>query len=132
MGAGARFVSGRRDFLSQLAAAVTGAALTPALARAGLVSSPEFMFARLRYDSGDWDYNPKVCANVLDAIVQYTEIPVHQDEVVITADSAELLAFPFLFMTGHKLVRFSEKERAGLCGSSRTAACCSRTTAIMT
>ena len=68
----------------------------------------------MRYDSGDWDYNPKVCANVLDAVVQYTTIPVHQKEVVITADSAELLAFPFLFMTGHKLVRFSEKERAGL------------------
>lgn len=74
----------------------------------------EFTFARLRYDSGDWDYNPKVCANVLDALVQYTTIPVRQDEVVITADSTELLAFPFLFMTGHKLVRFSEAEREGL------------------
>src|SRR5207253_8214696 len=76
--------------------------------------SSEFSFARLRYDSGDWDYNPKVCANVLDALVQYTSIPVNQREVVITADSAELDAFPFLFMTGHKLVRFTEKERAGL------------------
>jgi len=74
----------------------------------------EFVFARLRYDSGDWDYNPKVCANLLDAVVQYTEIPVNQQEIVITADSAELSAFPFLFMTGHKLVRFSEKERQGI------------------
>jgi hypothetical protein len=56
----------------------------------------EFVFARLRYDSGDWDYNPKVAANVL------------------AADSKELLAFPFLFMTGHKLVRFSREERAQL------------------
>jgi hypothetical protein len=39
---------------------------------------------------------------------------VHQEEVVITLDSPELLAFPFLFMTGHKLVRFSEAERRGL------------------
>ena len=74
----------------------------------------EFTFARLRYDSGDWDYNPKVCANLLDAVVQYTEIPVNPQEVVITADSAELTAFPFLFMTGHKLVRFSDAERKGL------------------
>jgi hypothetical protein len=74
----------------------------------------EFVFARLRYDSGDWDYNPKVCANVLDAVVQYTQIPVYQQEVVITADSAELAAYPFLFMTGHKLVRFNDRERAGL------------------
>jgi len=74
----------------------------------------EFVFARLRYDSGDWDYNPKVCANVLDAVLQYTQIPVHEEEVVITADSEELPAYPFLFMTGHKLVRFSEAERAGI------------------
>ncbi len=73
-----------------------------------------FVFARLRYDSGDWDYNPRVCANVLDAVVQYTTIPVQQQEVVITLDSEDLGAFPFLFMTGHKLVRFSDKERAGL------------------
>ena len=37
----------------------------------------EFVFARLRYDSGDWDYNPKVAANVLNSIVEYTNIPVY-------------------------------------------------------
>ena len=74
----------------------------------------EFVFARLRYDSGDWDYNPKVAANILNSIVEYTSIKVYGEEVVITADSDELLAFPFLFMTGHKLVRFSPPEREGL------------------
>ena len=74
----------------------------------------EFVFARLRYDSGDWDYNPKVAANVLDAVMQYTDIPVYAQEIVITADSSELAAFPFVFMTGHKLVRFSAKERESL------------------
>lgn len=80
----------------------------------GKPRSHEFVFARLRYDSGDWDYNPKVAANVLNSVVEYTNIPVYPEEVVITADSEELLGFPFLFMTGHKLVRFSEKERATL------------------
>ena len=37
-----------------------------------------------------------------------------REEVVITADSKDLLAFPFLFMTGHKLVRFSREEREQL------------------
>lgn len=74
----------------------------------------EFSFARLRYDSGDWDYNPKVAANVLNSVVEYTSIRVYPEEVVITADSDELGAFPFLFMTGHKLVRFSDRERRGL------------------
>jgi len=68
-----------------------------------------FSFARLRYDSGDWDYNPKVAGNILDTVVQYTSIPVYPEEIVITADSPELLAFPFLFMTGHKLVRFTDR-----------------------
>jgi hypothetical protein len=39
--------------------------------------------------SGDWDYNPKVAANVLNSLVEYTSIPVHPDEVVITADSKD-------------------------------------------
>jgi hypothetical protein len=91
---------------SDAVAAVQRAAARPRAA--------EFVFARLRYDSGDWDYNPKVAANVLNSIVEYTNIPVYQEEVVITADSRELLAFPFIFMTGHKLVRFSAKEREQL------------------
>src|SRR6188508_391738 len=101
----------RRRFLTQAGLSLA----TPLVSR--LLAQPrayEFVFARLRYDSGDWDYNPKVCANVLDSLLQYTDIPVRQDEVVITLDSAELPSFPFLFMTGHKLVRFSEKERQGL------------------
>jgi hypothetical protein len=74
----------------------------------------EFVFARLRYTSGDWDFNPKVAANVLNSVVEYTTIPVYGQEVVITADSKELFAFPFIFMTGHKLVRFSKTEREAL------------------
>ena len=67
----------------------------------GRPRASEFVFARLRYDSGDWDYNPKVAANVLNSVVEYTSIPVYPDEVVITAGSEELLAFPLLFMSGH-------------------------------
>src|SRR3954471_22397247 len=111
----------RREFLSRLGLTAGGLAAAPLVGLAQPLRSLrptsdayEFVFARLRYDSGDWDYNPKVCANVLDSVVQYTEIPVHQTEVVITADSADLESFPFLFMTGHKLVRFSEAERKGI------------------
>jgi hypothetical protein len=83
-------------------------------AATGRPRAHEFVFARLRYDSGDWEYNPKVAANVLNSVVEYTAIPVYPEEIVITADSAELGAFPFLFMTGHKLVRFSSREREGI------------------
>ena len=98
----------RREFLS-----IVGAGLASQL-RPRRPKPSEFVFARLRYDSGDWDYNPKVAGNVLDSVLQYTTVPVYPEEIVITADSAELAGFPFLFMTGHKLVRFSQKEREGL------------------
>jgi hypothetical protein len=114
----------RREFLSTAFAGVTvrlkadttsvrGVRLQPDQA-AGKPRGSEFVFARLRYESGDWDYNPKVAANVLDSILQYTTIPVYRDEVVVSAGSTELLSFPFVFMTGHKLVRFSAAERANL------------------
>lgn len=80
----------------------------------GKPRASEFVFARLRYDSGDWDYNPKVAANILNSIVEYTNIRVYPQEVVITASSEDLFSFPFIFMTGHKLVRFSQEERERL------------------
>ena len=80
----------------------------------GRPRASEFVFARLRYTSGDWDYNPKVASNILNSIVEYTNIRVYPEEVVIAASSPELLSFPVLFMTGHKLVRFTPAEREGL------------------
>ena len=47
----------RREFLRTAALA----AVVP-LQRVGKPRASEFVFARLRYESGDWDYNPKVAA----------------------------------------------------------------------
>ena len=55
-----------------------------------------------------------MAANVLDSIIEYTSIPVYHEEVVVSPGSSELLSFPFVFMTGHKLVRFSHAERENL------------------
>jgi hypothetical protein len=95
-------------------AGAEGSVRLPPDQRNGKPRGSEFVFARLRYESGDWDYNPKVAANVLDSVIQYTSIPVYKEEVVISAASDELLSFPFVFMTGHKLVRFSAAERENL------------------
>jgi hypothetical protein len=104
----------RRAFVQQAVASAGAAMLAAARSASAQPRPSEFVFARLRYASGDWDYNPKVAANVLNALVEYTNIPVYRDEVIIPADAADLPAFPFLFMTGHLLVRFSERERRGL------------------
>ena len=104
---------GRREFITRTAAAA-GAAVWGGTPLRAQPRPSEFVFARLRYASGDWDYNPKVAANVLNSVLEYTNIPVYRDEVVIPADAPDLPAFPFLFMTGHLLVRFSARERQGL------------------
>src|SRR5689334_3456203 len=95
--------STRREFLTALASAplatlaVRPSAAAVATSTVGEEQQPrprgsEFAFARLRYTSGDWDFNPKVAANVLNSLVEYTTIPVYGQEVVITADSKELFA----------------------------------------
>jgi hypothetical protein len=102
----------RRDFLRRLLAA--GAVLGSSGAQAARQPPDRFVFARLRYASGDWDYNPRVASNVLDSLMRYTSIPVEPREVVVDLSEDALFDFPFLFMTGHLPVRFRPEERRRL------------------
>jgi hypothetical protein len=74
----------------------------------------EFVFATAQYESGDWDSAPLVPANIIDSIARYTAIPVAPTGVVVALSSADVLRYPFLFLTGHLPVRFTEGERAGV------------------
>ena len=116
----------RRKFIrhSVVAASAAGAtaALTSAkgvsLARAAtpkpLSSVGGFTFARLRYSSGNWDADPKMPANILNSLVEYTSIRVDPNERIVDAASKQLSNYPFVYLTGNKLVRFTEAERANL------------------
>jgi hypothetical protein len=44
-------------------------------------------------------------------MVEYTRVPVDPREQVVALDSAELSAFPFVYLTGHGLVRFTKREK---------------------
>ena len=74
----------------------------------------EFVFATAQYESGDWDSAPLVPANIIDSIARYTSIPVAPAGVVAALSSADALRYPFLFLTGHLPVRFTEAERANV------------------
>ena len=74
----------------------------------------EFVFATAQYESGDWDSAPLVPANIIDSIARYTAIPVAPSGVVVSLSSADALRYPFLFLTGHLPVRFTEAERLGV------------------
>src|SRR5690606_14476576 len=75
-----------------------------------LVSAP-FVFATAQYESGDWDSAPLVPANVIDSIARYTALPVAPSGVVVPLGSEALLRHPFVWLTGHLPVRFTDAER---------------------
>jgi hypothetical protein len=67
--------------------------------------------ARLRYDGGgDWYANPSSLPNLLRAITQRTGLAVEEHERVTTLTSPDLWSLPYLYMTGHGNVRFSEED----------------------
>ena len=66
---------------------------------------------RLQYEGGgDWYANPSSLPNLLDAIRARTRLDVAEREQVVTLASDALWSVPFLHMTGHGNVRFSERD----------------------
>jgi Domain of unknown function (DUF4159) len=74
-------------------------------------TAPEFVWATAQYESGDWDSAPLVGLNVTDSVARYTSIKVAPAPAIVPLSSQDLLRFPFLFLTGHLPVRFTESER---------------------
>jgi hypothetical protein len=92
-------------------AAVAGVA---ALASA-FASAPRLTIARLQYDGGgDWYANPSSLPNLLRAIRERTSLPVEKEEVRLRLTDERLWDYPYLHMTGHGTVRFSNEEVARL------------------
>lgn len=71
----------------------------------------EFVFATAQYESGDWDSAPLVASNIIDSIARYTSIKVAPTGAVVALGSPDVLRYPFLYLTGHLPVRFTEQER---------------------
>ena len=72
----------------------------------------KFTFARLKYNSGDWDTDQRMPANILNSLLEYTTIPFDPEEKVIELSSLEIFNYPFCYLSGHKLVQFSKQEGA--------------------
>ncbi|MCF8453138.1 MAG: DUF4159 domain-containing protein [Pedobacter sp.] len=74
--------------------------------------SSRFTFARIKYRSGNWDTDQRMPANLLNSLVEYTTIPINQEEKVVDLADNELFLYPFTYLSGHKLVQFNQQERA--------------------
>lgn len=71
----------------------------------------EFVFATGQYESGDWDSAPLVPANLIDSLARYTSLSVAPSGAIVPLGSEALLRHPFVWVTGHLPVRFTEGER---------------------
>ena len=66
---------------------------------------------RLHYDGGgDWYANPSSLPNLLAAVRARTDLQPAERERVVTLSSPALWEVPYLYMTGHGNVRFSESD----------------------
>ena len=76
------------------------------------MSRADFVFTRLQYESGDWDIvDQRMPSNLLDSIVAYTTITVDPRESIVALGSQEVLGTSFCYLSGHKLVQFTDRER---------------------
>jgi hypothetical protein len=83
----------------------------PAVAQQG----DTLTIGRLQYDGGgDWYANPSSISNLLEAIRDRTALPVGARERVVRLTSPDLWEVPYLHMTGHGNVRFSDEEASEL------------------
>jgi hypothetical protein len=74
---------------------------------------PTLTIAQLQYDGGgDWYANPSGLPNLLREIGQRTGLPVADRPARTRLTDPSLWTYPFLYMTGHGNVRFSEEEVA--------------------
>ena len=72
----------------------------------------DFVFTRLQYESGDWDIvDQRMPSNLIDSLVAYTTISVAEREAVVPLASKEVFGAAFCYLSGHKLVQFTDRER---------------------
>jgi len=71
--------------------------------------------ARLKYDGGgNWYWGRSAIPNLHKFVSENTTVDVYDKEVTVTATDPELFKYPFLFLTGHGNISFSDEEVAAL------------------
>jgi len=76
-----------------------------------IVLGQQFTIARIHYSGGgDWYSDPSSLPNLLGYIDRTTQINVAKAEIQLKLTDKELFSHPYLYMTGHGNIRFSENE----------------------
>src|SRR5690242_6860190 len=74
-------------------------------------SAPVMTVGRLHYDGGgDWYANPSSLPNLLEAIRTRTPIRAAPEEKVVTLSGDDLWNVPYIYMTGHGNIHWSNSD----------------------
>jgi hypothetical protein len=81
---------------------------------ASLLAGP-FQIARIHYDGGgDWYSDPSSLPNLLEAVHRQLGIEVAGEEKQVRLTDEDLFSHPYLYLTGHGNLRFSEEDAVRL------------------
>lgn len=70
-----------------------------------------FRLAKLKYDGGgDWYSNPTSLPNLIKFINQNSNVKIAPLEEVVEPGSTQIFQYPYVYMTGHGNVKFSESQ----------------------
>ena len=88
---------------------IAGVCLVIALASA--ITEPTYKLGRLKYNGGgDWYGDRTALPNLIKFCNDNLKTNFQAEDEVVEAGSAELFNYPFIFMTGHGNVIFSDQE----------------------
>ena len=97
-----------------LAAALLALVALVVAARPFAPAVPRLAIGRLQYEGDDWYANPSSLPNLIRAIRERTALVVEPREVTVTLLDDRLFDVPFLHLTGHGNLTFSDAEVARL------------------
>jgi len=101
----------RRRFIQALSVALASSSSISLMPKVLADDYYDFYFTRLSYESGDWEVDERMPANVLNSLIEYTSLRVDIKEHIIPLSDPQMLTAPFCYMAGHRLVQFSHQEK---------------------
>lgn len=85
------------------------------LLQMGYAQKATYRIAKLKYNGGgDWYANKTSLPNLITFCNQNLQTNIHEEEDVVETTSPEIFSYPFIHLTGHGNIIFSESEASNL------------------
>ena len=79
------------------------------------LNAQNLRIAKLKYDGGgDWYANKTALPNLIEFCNRNLNTSLHKEEDIVEAGSPDLFSYPYVYMTGHGNVRFTDVQAENL------------------